>query len=113
MTELAVVEARVVHGAPVVSVRGEVDLSNAHEVMAAIDEVVSTEVDVVVVDLSETAYLDSSGIAILFRLGERLDYRRQELRLVVPPRSPIRTALELTRLPDVIAVQDALSPPGA
>lgn len=108
MTEPAVVEARTVEDVQVVSIRGEVDLSNATEVRDAIGQVASADVTVIVVDLSETGYLDSSGIAMLFRLAERLGHRRQELRLVVPPDSPLRAALELTNLPQTIAVQDAL-----
>ena len=107
MTEHADVESRTVEGVQVVSIRGEIDLSNAAEVRDAIGRVASDEVSVIVVDLSGTDYLDSSGIAMLFRLAERLGHRRQELRLVVPPDSPIRTALELTNLPQTIAVQDA------
>lgn len=102
------VEARTVEDVQVVSIRGEVDLSNATEVRDAIGQVASADVTVIVVDLSETGYLDSSGIAMLFRLAERLGHRRQELRLVVPPDSPLRAALELTNLPQTIAVQDAL-----
>jgi anti-sigma B factor antagonist len=108
VTEPAVVEARTVEDVQVVSIRGEVDLSNATEVRDAIGQVASADVTVIVVDLSETGYLDSSGIAMLFRLAERLGHRRQELRLVVPPDSPLRAALELTNLPQTIAVQDAL-----
>lgn len=107
MTEHAVVEARTVGDIQIVSIRGEIDLSNAIEVRDTIGRVASDEVSVIVVDLSGTGYLDSSGIAMLFRLAERLGDRRQELRLVVPPDSPIRTALELTNLPQTIAVQDA------
>jgi len=108
VTEPAVVEARTVEGVQVVSISGEVDLSNATDVSEAIGRVASADVTVIVVDLSETAYLDSSGIAMLFRLAERLGHRRQELRLVVPPDSPVRAALELTNLPQAIAVQDTL-----
>jgi anti-sigma B factor antagonist len=88
VTEPAVVQARTVEDVQVVSIRGEVDLSNATEVRDAIGQVASADVTVIVVDLSETGYLDSSGIAMLFRLAERLGHRRQELRLVVPPDSP-------------------------
>jgi anti-sigma B factor antagonist len=108
VTEPAVVQARTVKDVQVVSIRGEVDLSNATEVRDAIGQIASADLTVIVVDLSETGYLDSSGIAMLFRLAERLGHRRQELRLVVPPDSPLRAALELTNLPQTIPVQDAL-----
>ena len=89
-------------------IRGEVDLTNAIEVREAISRVASPDVTVILVDLTETAYLDSSGIAMLFRLAERLNERRQQLRIVVPPNSPLRVALDLTNLPQTIPVQPTL-----
>jgi anti-anti-sigma factor len=91
-----------------VRICGEVDLTNAIEVREAISRLASPDAPVVVIDLSETAYLDSSGIAMLFRLAERLSERRQQLRIVVPPNSPIRTALELTALPQTIPLRPTL-----
>ena len=108
MTEYAVVDARTSKGVQVVRITGEVDLTNAIEVRDAISRVASADVTVIVVDMTETAYLDSSGIAMLFRLAERVGERRQELRVVVPSDSPVRAALELTDLPETIRVQNAL-----
>ena len=62
----------------------------------------------VLVDLSETSYLDSAGIAMIFRLVARLTWRRQELRLVVPADAPIRKVLELTKLGSVVLVRDVI-----
>ncbi|MFF0341330.1 STAS domain-containing protein [Kribbella sp. NPDC004875] len=108
MTEYAVVEAHTHNGVQVVRICGEVDLTNAVEVRDAISRVASADVQVIMIDLTETTYLDSSGIAILFRLAERVTHRRQELRLVVPPESPLRAALELTGVPQLIRVQPAI-----
>jgi anti-anti-sigma factor len=102
---LAVVEAAELAGSSLVRVSGEIDLSNAHDVMDSISEAVPHDARRVVLDLSATAYLDSSGIAMLFRLAERLAHRRQELRVVVPDDSPIRAVLELTDVPRVVAVR--------
>ncbi len=108
MSELATVEV-VAHGdgEEVVRVRGEVDLSNATLVGDQLSAAVA-EATVVIVDLSETTYLDSAGIAMLFRFDERLKHARHELRLVVPPDSPIRGVVRMTRLDQVIPVQDTL-----
>jgi anti-sigma B factor antagonist len=107
MTELAQVEASTVNGSRVVRVRGEIDLSNAAQVRDAIGAVLDGEA-LVVVDLSDTAYLDSAGIAMIFRLAERLTYSRQELRVVIPPDAPIRAAVRLTKLDQVIRVLDSI-----
>lgn len=108
MTEYAVVDARTRNGAQVVKIRGEVDLTNAVEVRDAISRIASADVSVIIMDLSQTDYLDSSGIAMLFRLAERFSERRQQLRVVVPPDSPLRAALALTNLPQTIPVQPTL-----
>lgn len=108
MTDLARVESSTVDGTPIVRVSGEVDLSNAELVRDKIAAAVPDTAAVIVLDLSETAYLDSAGIAMIFRLAERLEYNRQELRLVVPPDAPIRAVIRLTRMDRVIPTQDAL-----
>lgn len=108
MSELANVTATDHEGARLLSVSGEIDLSNVDTVAAAISDAIPSDASLVIVDLSETTYLDSTGLAMLFRFSERLGYVRQELRLVVPPDSPIRRVLELTNLDRVIRVEDDL-----
>ena len=108
MSDLARIEATDIQEARLVRVIGEIDLSNVREMMEAVIDAVPNDVALVVVDLSDTTYLDSAGISMLFRLAERLGYSRQALRLVVPPDSPIRAVLELTRLTSVIPVVDSL-----
>jgi len=106
MSDLARVEVGVVNGTETVSVFGEIDLSNATKVRDAIGAALP-DLPVVVVDLSGTAYLDSAGIAMFFRLAERLSYNRQELRLVVPPDASILKVIRLTKLDQVITVNDS------
>ncbi len=106
MSELASVELVSRNAVRVVRVRGEVDLSNALEVGDAIGAVIANDATIVV-DLSGTEYVDSAGIAMLFRLDERLKHMRQELRLVVPQESPIRVALRLSGLDQVVPLVDS------
>jgi anti-anti-sigma factor len=107
MNKLAWVDAMELDHARLVRVRGEVDLSNAHDVMDAIGGAIPSHATLIVLDLSDTTYLDSAGIALIFRLAERLRTSRQELRLVVPADAPIRAVLEMTNLDQVIPVSDA------
>jgi len=93
----------------VVQVVGEVDLANAHDVLDLILGRVSKDTTHVVLDLSATTYLDSSGLAMLFRLADRLRTSRQDLRLVVPDGSPIRAVIELTSVDRVVRVDAAVS----
>jgi anti-anti-sigma factor len=100
-----------------VRVHGEIDLSNAQEVSSAIGNAMGQEARWLVVDLSDITYLDSSGVALLLRLAERLHTRRRQLHLVVPRGSPVRRVLVFTGLPRVIPVEarleDALAQCGA
>ena len=109
MIDLARVETSTIDGTPIMHIRGEVDMSNAAQVRDAIGAAVPDDAVVVVVDLSDTAYLDSAGVAMLFRLAERLNVGRQALRLVVPADSPVRAVLRLTRLDHVVPVQDTIA----
>lgn len=107
MSELARLEVERSQGATVVRVIGEIDLSNASEMLDAVIKAVPSHETQVVLDLAATSYLDSTGIAMIFRLGERLQYSRQQLLLVVPKESPIRAVVDLTDINHVIPVLDA------
>ena len=98
-----------VDGTRVVRVEGEIDLANAHDVLDLILGRVSKDTTHVVLDLSATTYLDSSGLAMVFRLAERLRTSRQQLRLVVPDGSPIRAVIELTSVDRVVRVYSTVN----
>ena len=61
-----------------------------------------------VLDLSACRYLDSAAIEVLFDLSRRLGRRRQELRIVVPPDSPLRRVIELTEVHTAAPVYESL-----
>ncbi|MEO7070672.1 MAG: STAS domain-containing protein [Nostocoides sp.] len=108
MTPLGSVVASDIAGARLVRLSGEIDLSNASEVLELIGAQVPHDADLVVLDLSRTSYLDSTGVAMVFHLAHRLRTRRQELHLVVPLESPIRAVLELTNVHRVVAVRETV-----
>jgi anti-anti-sigma factor len=108
MSDLARVEGERQGTICLVRVHGEIDLSNAQEVSSAIGSVMGQEARQLVVDLSDITYLDSSGVALLLRLAERLQSRRRQLHLVVPRGSPVRRVLVFTGLPRVIPVEARL-----
>ena len=108
MSQLARVEAEDRGILCVIRLHGEVDISNDKEVLAAIEMAVPHSALRLIVDLTDTSYLDSAGLALLLRLAERLQARRQQMRIVAPLGSPVRTVLELTGLPRVIPLEDRL-----
>jgi anti-anti-sigma factor len=79
----------------VVTLLGEVDMSNGPELVAAIGTAATNELAGVILDLSDVEYLDSAGIHLVFTLRENLRTRGQDLRLVVPEDSPVSDALRL------------------
>jgi len=96
VSELADVTVDLVDGVNVARVRGEIDLSNAEGILEVVLEpAVSRPGPGVVVDLSQTTYIDSAGIRELFELKERLEALGQRLRLVVPKDATITRVLEL------------------
>jgi anti-anti-sigma factor len=70
-------------GVPVAGIRGEVDVSNADDLGHRLHSLVPNSALGLVLDLRETTYFDSSGVRLLFDLGERLRRRQQSLRVVV------------------------------
>jgi anti-sigma B factor antagonist len=82
-------------GVPVASVRGEVDMSNARELGARLQNAVQHVSAGLVIDFSTTEYLDSAGLHFVFDLGKRLRDRGQRLHLVVPAGSPVARVLEI------------------
>ena len=93
---------------PVARVRGEVDASNVKEIADWLRDLLSNRSVAMVVDLSETTYLDSAGINMLFALGEEMRGRQQSLALVVGQGSPIDRVVSLTGLDQMVGVHATL-----
>jgi anti-anti-sigma factor len=77
---------------------GEVDLSNVEEIRTVLVDAVSHDTEFLILDLTKTSYLDSTGVRLLFELAERLQGRRQELRLVVDDSTLVQRVIQLTQL---------------
>ena len=95
-------------GLLVARLAGEIDLANADVVRSALARAASNDIVGVVIDLSETTYMDSAGINVLFQVRERLRVRGQELRLVVPPASGAHDALRYAGVLDALAVSESV-----
>jgi anti-anti-sigma factor len=95
-------------GAVVARLGGEVDMTNAAHVRDELLASVPNDALALVVDLEGCRYLDSAAIEVVFHLSRRLERRRQELRLVVPPSSPLTRVLMLTDVTSVARVHESL-----
>ncbi|HEX9066564.1 MAG TPA: STAS domain-containing protein [Streptosporangiaceae bacterium] len=76
---------------PVVAIAGELDLSNADAVRSAIEDELHPGTPKLVFELSELQFMDSSGIALLASLAQRVP--EVELR---HPTDIVRRILEIT-----------------
>jgi stage II sporulation protein AA (anti-sigma F factor antagonist) len=87
---------------------GEVDLSNVDEIRGRLVDAVTHDTENVILDLTRTKYLDSTGVRLLFELAERLQGRRQQLRLVVNDGALVRRVVVLTQLDQRVPLDETV-----
>jgi anti-anti-sigma factor len=90
-------------------VAGEVDASNVDELSEKLLAKLSNNARAVVLDLTGTSYIDSSGISLIFDAAARLRNRRQELRLVVAPRSFVDEVLSAVSMQESVPIDAAVA----
>ena len=87
---------------------GEIDLSNAGSVTERLVAAMPNSATALVLEMSGTDYLDSSGVRLIFELAQRLSNRRQKLKLVVPDDANIRRVLVLTEVERVVPMSSSV-----
>jgi anti-anti-sigma factor len=92
----------------VAHVSGEVDLSNATALTERLVDAMPNSATALVLDLSGTHYLDSSGVRMLFELAQRLRNRGQALEIVVPDDSNVKRVLLLTEVERVVPMSSSV-----
>jgi anti-anti-sigma factor len=80
----------------------------ARSSIARVSALLTNHSEALVVDLSETSYLDSAGIALLFRLASELRLHQQRLYLVMADGSPIARMARLTGLDTTVPTHATL-----
>lgn len=95
-------------GVLIARVQGDIDMSNVRDLAHALSTRVSNRSLGVILDLAGVGYLDSSGLELLFDLNRRLTSRRQKLRLVVPPSSPVRHTIEVVGLDRDVGIDTSI-----
>jgi len=90
-------------------VAGEVDASNVDNLTAQLLDALSNQTRAVILDLSDTSYIDSSGISLIFDTAARMKNRRQQLRLVVAPKSFVGEVLAAVSMADSIPIDPELA----
>ncbi len=82
-------------GTTVLTVTGEIDMSNADAFTEALTTALADTTGTLVVDLTDLHYLDSAGLTTLFQHAARLE-------LVAPPR--LNSLLTISGLPHLTTV---------
>lgn len=104
MPELARLSFESEDGVELARVAGEVDASNVEDLTRQLLEAVSNNSRALVLDLTQTSYIDSSGISLIFDAAARMKNRRQQLRLVVPPKSFVSEVLAAVSMADSVPI---------
>ncbi|HEX3451905.1 MAG TPA: STAS domain-containing protein [Solirubrobacteraceae bacterium] len=97
-----------VDGVSVARPREDIDAASARRVRDALAECLDEGSDSLVLDLSETRYVDSAGIDMLFRLFGVLRERRARLQLVIPRDSNLARLAAIVALPSVVPVHESV-----
>jgi anti-sigma B factor antagonist len=85
--------------------RGEVDVMTAPKLSSQLDRILRGQDSDVLVDLSETTFLDSAGLHVLLNAARRLTRRGRHLSVACGP-GPVRHVIELARLGETLNLAD-------
>lgn len=106
---MTALEIERIDGVPIAHLEDDLDAGNAGPVRRQLDNALGPDDSSLIVDLSDTRYLDSAGIDMLLRLSDRLDHCRAKLILVISGTSQLQRLAAIVGLPEAISVQPTLS----
>jgi anti-sigma B factor antagonist len=102
------IERTTVSGRPALTVRGELDLSTAPELASAVDAELATSPSGLLIDLTPTRFLDSSGARCLMRIAKQTAAAGVQLHVVCPrSNSPVRLVVDLLELERIVPIVDS------
>jgi anti-sigma B factor antagonist len=102
--EFELSEASVDEGLHVVVVRGEIDLFGAPELKLKLSELIDRGIRRVVIDLSETVFLDSTAVSVVLGALRRLRSRGGELAIVDLASGSSSEIFRVTGLDQIVTV---------
>jgi anti-sigma B factor antagonist len=94
--------------ATLIGIRGELDVLTAPRLATHLDDIVRRDQGDVVIDLTETEFIDSLGLHALLTVQRRLRRRSRTL-TVICATGATRTAIELARLTETLNVVSSLA----
>src|SRR6476646_2683542 len=105
MTDETFFDARIALDSDVLTVEaeGEVDMSTAPRLLEIIDAV-SDAARLVIIDLTQVSFLDSSGLNALVKAQRRLGARGIALRIVSPSGHVVRRVFQIAHLEEELTI---------
>ncbi len=100
MAEVSIDTGMDATGASLVTVRGELDISNVESLSAALEPVLAEDPQGLVFDLSGLEFMDSAGIAVMVFAASQVP--RVSLR---QPSTTVRRVIEVSGLSHVLPVE--------
>jgi anti-sigma B factor antagonist len=102
------VERTTVAGRPALTVRGELDLATCNQLAEIIGSQLSASPRALVIDLTPTRFIDSSGARCLVRAAKQATASNTELHVVCPrSNSPVRLIIDLLELERIVPIVES------
>ncbi len=103
--QLARIDVQQHQGTPVVSIAGDIDLSNASQLRDALERL--NPAQAVAIDMTHLAFIDSTGLNTIAQYGRRVLDSGKDVYLIVT-RPPLRKIFEITSLDQHFTVLKSL-----
>jgi anti-sigma B factor antagonist len=100
------VEVRSQNGVTVIAVSGELDLASSPALQEEIDRIASSDSRMLIIDLRELDFMDSTGLSVLVRAHQRAEEQGRQLAMVRGPQQ-VQRLLRLTGVADRLTLVDA------
>ena len=94
-------------GAVILSLAGEVDMKSSSELRAKFMEILKSAPAVLIVDMTEVEFMDSSGLAILVETLKCCRQNNGQLKLVGMVQT-VRSVFEISRLDSIFQICETL-----
>lgn len=107
MTGLTIENTELASGWQCIAVSGEIDLATVPELESAIDSVLSANSHPLVVDLTESSFMDSTGLKTLVMANRRFDENGRPFALAVSG-GPVSRLISLSGVETSIRVVESL-----
>lgn len=99
-------EVRKEEQATLIAVSGELDLASSPALQEELDRVASSDSHLLIIDLRELDFMDSTGLSVLVRAHQRAEEGGRQLAMVKGPQQ-VQRLLSLTGVADRLTLVDS------